>query len=78
MRHQDRIFGFGDGGVHEHAGAAEFHGDGSVRGGADSGVDENGNFGLLDDEFDVEAILDSETGTDWSRKGHDGAAADIF
>jgi len=47
---------FGDGGIHQHAVAAELHGDGGVGRGAHACIDQHGNLGLLDDALDVERV----------------------
>src|SRR5208283_821335 len=58
--HGDGVLGFGNGGVHQHAVAAQFHGDGGVRGGADPGIDQHRHRRLLDDLADVDRVLHAQ------------------
>ena len=75
-RHQHRVARRGDGGVHQHAVAAQLHGDGGVGGGADAGVDDHRHLRLLDDELQVPGIEDAHARADQRGERHDGDAAD--
>jgi hypothetical protein len=70
--------GLGDGGVHEDRGAAELEGDRGVAGGADPGVDDDGDLGLLDDEAEVVRVADAEAAADRGGERHDGGAAHVL
>src|SRR6266508_55550 len=77
-RHSDGVFGGGDGGVHEHAIGAQFHGDGGVAGGAHAGVHDDGDFGNhLAEDAQIGRVLDAESGTDGGGERHDGGGAGI-
>jgi len=76
--HEHGILGRGDGCVHEHAVAAELHGDGRVGGRADSGVDDDGHPGVLDDGQEVVRIADTESRSDGRGQRHHGHATDLL
>src|ERR1700694_1018734 len=76
--HEDGVPGFGDGGIHEDAVGAELHDDGGVRGGADAGIQDHGNFGdAFAENAEIGGILHAEAGADGRGKGHDGRGAGV-
>src|SRR5258706_3516501 len=76
--HEDGILRFSDGGVHEDAIGAELHGNGGVRGGADAGIPDHGNFR---DAFGGDAggggILAAQGGGQWRSKKPGGGGAAV-
>ena len=68
----------GDGGVHQYAVAAQFHGDRRVRGGADAGVDQDRHLEAVDDQAQVPRIDDAHAGADQRSERHDRDTADIL
>ena len=76
--HKNGIGCFGDSGVHEDAVGAELHGDGGVRGGADTGVNDHGNFSdAFAEDAESGGILNAEAGADRRGEGHDGGGASV-
>jgi hypothetical protein len=76
--HEFGVLRFGDGGIHEEAVGAEFHGLGGVGRGADSGVDDHGDFGdAFAENAEVGGILNAEAGADRSGEGHYGGGAGV-
>ena len=76
--HEFGVLGFGDGGVHEEAVGAEFHGLGGVAGGADTGVNDHGDFGdAFAEDAQVGGILNAEAGADRSGEWHHGGGAGV-
>ena len=63
-RHQHRVLGLGDRGVHQHAVAAQLHRLRGVARGADAGVDQHRHARAFDDQPDGHAVLDSEPRAD--------------
>ena len=56
------VLRMGDGGVHQHRVAAQFHGDGGVGGGADAGVEDYRDLCALGDDRDVVRVADAGAG----------------
>src|SRR5690606_2895217 len=54
------------------------HGNGSIGGRTNAGVNKHGNGGLVDDQTQVPGAEDAHAGTDQRGQGHDGDAADVF
>ncbi len=77
-RHEGGILGPGDRGCEQHGVAAEFHGQRRVGGGADPGVEDDGNLGLGDDQLDVVAVADSQPGADGRAQRHHRGAAGLL
>src|SRR5690606_18494381 len=75
--HQYRLLGGGDGGVHQHPGAAQLHGDGGIGSGTDPGVNQNRHGGLFQDDAQVVGVADAQTGTDQAGQRHYRDAADV-
>ena len=59
-RHQDRILGFGNRGVHQNAITAKFHGLRRIGGCPDASVDNDWHARLLNNQADIERVLDAE------------------
>src|SRR5690606_2639094 len=59
-------------------GRARLQGDGSVGGGADTGVDEHGHAGLVEDETQVPGVDDAHARTNERGQRHDRHAAQVF
>ena len=57
---------------------AEFEGFGGVAGGAETGVDDDGDAGLFDDDGDLRAGFQSAVAPDGRAEGHDGGGAGVF
>jgi hypothetical protein len=68
----------GDGGVHQHAVEAQFHGDGRVGGGANAGIDDQRDFG---DQFAQDAqvgrVAKAQAAADRRAQRHHGRRASI-
>ena len=76
--HEDGIGGGGDGGVHEDAVGAHFHGEGGVGGGADTGVDDERDGGdFFAEDLQRGAVLDAETRADGGCERHDGRGSGV-
>src|SRR6266704_4400353 len=79
--HEDGVLGFGNGGVHQHAIGAEFHGDGGVGSRANAGIHNHGNFGnAFTKDAEVRGILHAKAGADGCSERHNsgGARVDEF
>src|SRR5215218_5266831 len=77
LGHQGRLLGAGDGAGQQDGVAAELHGDGGVGGGADPGVQDHRDGGLLDDDAQVVGVGDAHAGADRRPQGHDRGAAQL-
>jgi hypothetical protein len=76
--HEDGVGGFRDGGIHEDAVRAQFHGHGGIGGGADSCVYDHGNFGdAFSKDAEIGGILNAQSGADGRGKGHDGGGTGV-
>jgi len=76
--HEHCVGGFGDGGVHENAIGAEFHGHSGIGGSADARVHDHGNLGdAFAEDAEIGGILDAETRADGRGKRHDGGGASV-
>ncbi len=76
--HEFGVLGFGDGGVHEEAVGAELHCLGCVTGGADTSVNDHGDFGdAFAENAQVRGILNAEAGTNRSGEWHDSGSAGV-
>ena len=76
--HEGGVGGFGDGGVHEEAVGAEFHGDSGVGGGAHTSIDDHRDFGdAFAEDAKIGGILDAEAGADGRGQRHDGGGSRI-
>src|SRR5580700_7667379 len=76
--HEDGIGGGGDGGVHEYAVGAHFHGESGVGRGAHTGVDDERDGGdFFAENLQRGAILNAEARADGGSEGHDGCGAGI-
>src|ERR1700694_5125632 len=76
--HEDSVLGFGDRSVHEDAVGAELHGDGGVRGGADAGIHDHGNFGYaFAEDAEVGGMLHSKARADGRGEGHDSGCPSV-
>ena len=58
--HADRIVGSSNRGIHQHAVTTKFHGDGRIGSGADTGIDDDGDFRLFDDQANIDRVLNAE------------------
>src|SRR5512138_2445687 len=77
-RHRDRILRQRDRRIHEHGVRAELHGEGRIRRGAHSGVDDHRHARLLPDDADVVRVLDAEARSNWRAEGHHRGCARVF
>ena len=76
--HEDGVGGGGDGGVHEDAVCAHFHGEGGVGGGAYTGVDDEGDVSdFFAKDLERGAVLNAEAGADGGGERHDGGGSGI-
>src|SRR4029077_16277074 len=76
--HEDRVGGFGDGGVHEDAVGTQFHGHRSIGSGAYTRVDNHRDFrDAFAEDAEVGGILNAEAGANRRCQGHDGGGAGI-
>ena len=76
--HTDRVFGLGNGGIHQHRVAADFHGQHGIRGRSHPGIDQDRNFGLLNDQAKIEEVLDAATRADGGRSWHYRGRPGVF
>lgn len=76
--HQYWIFSLGDGRVHEHAIAAEFHRYGGVGSRTHARVDQDRDLGVFHDGQDVVGIANPQPRSDGGGQRHHGDAADLF
>ena len=77
LGHQGRLLGAGDGAGQQDGVAAELHGHGGVRGGADPGVQDHRDGRLLDDDAQVVGVGDAHAGADGRPQRHDRGAAQL-
>ncbi len=70
--HAVRLLGPGDGVT------SEFHGDGRVRGRANTGVEDHGNYGRVPDDGQVVRVADAHPAADRCAERHDRGAAEAF
>ena len=67
-----------NGGIHQYAVAAQFHRHRSIRGRADTGINEYGHFGVVDDQAQIPGIDNAHARADQRGQRHDCDAADLF
>ena len=76
--HEDGIGGGGDGGVHEDAVGAHFHGESGVGCGADSSVDDERDGGdFFAEDLERGAVLNAEAGADGGGERHDRCGSGV-
>ena len=78
LGHKFGAAGTGDGRGEQHGCAAKLHRDGGVAGGTDSGIEDDGHAGLLDDQLDVVRVADAEPGADRRPERHHGGTARLL
>ena len=76
--HRRRIGGPGDRGGQKHGVATQFHRQRGVARGADTGVEDHGHPGPLDDHLDVVRVGDAQPGADRRAQRHHRRAADVL
>ena len=63
----DWLLGMGNGRVHQHRVAAQFHGDGCVGGSAHARIHQHRDLGFFKDDLQVVRVADAQAGTDQTR-----------
>ncbi len=67
----------GDGRVHQYRFTAQFHRDGGIGGGTDTGIDQHRHFGFFKNDLQVVRVADTQTAADQASQRHDRDAADF-
>src|SRR5207302_1221653 len=74
----DRVFGGGDGGVHEDTVGPQFHGDGGVRRSPHAGIHDHRHLGdHFTKNLEVGGVLNAHAGADGGSQRHHGSRAGV-